>query len=82
MPAGVWTWRDGSGVCLLYKRWDDDVAALPEIPDGAKRVVMELSALARLLDGAPMKTAAQMEPTKKAVAHAAKAAAKKWVKKP
>ena len=75
-------WRDGSGVCLLYKRWDDDAAALPEIPDGAKRVVMEFSALARMLDGAPMKTATQMQPTPKAVAHAAKAAAKKWMKKP
>jgi transposase len=72
-------WRDESGVCLLYKRWDDDEAALPEVPDGAKHVTMELSALARLLRGAPVTTPTQVEPTAKATARAARAAARTWL---
>jgi transposase len=72
-------WRDHNGVCILYKRWDDDVASLPEIADGSTHVTMDRSALARLLAGTPATTASQVEPTAKQVAHTAKAAAKKWM---
>jgi transposase len=74
-------WRDGSGVCLLYKRWDDDVASLPEITEGAVHVTMDRAALAHLLAGTPATTTAQVEPTAKQVARAAKAAAKKVLAK-
>jgi transposase len=74
-------WRDGSGVCLLYKRWDDDEASLPELADGAVHVTMEREALARLLAGTPATTTAQTEPTAKQVARAAKKAAKKFLAK-
>ena len=42
-------WRDENGVCLLYKRWDDDVASLPEIGDGVTHVTIDSDSLARLL---------------------------------
>ena len=66
-------------MCLLYKRWDDDIASLPEIADGATHVTMDRSALSRLLVGSPARSAAQAEPTTKQVSRAAKAAAKKWM---
>ena len=72
-------WRDASGVCLVYKRWDDDTAALPEIADGATRVVMDMKALGQLLVGTPMTTAVAAEPTAKTVARAAKSSAEKWM---
>jgi len=74
-------WRDKSGVCLIYKRWDDDTAALPDIADGATRVTMDMKALAQLLEGTPMMTAAPTEPTAQMVARAAKASAKTWMTK-
>lgn len=75
-------WRDGTGVCLLYKRWDDDVAALPDLANDAVRVAMDRGALARLLAGTPASTAVtEREPTPKQVARAAKKAAKKFLQK-
>jgi transposase len=45
-------WRDTTGWCLLYKRLDENVVALPtHIPDGATSVSVDAKALARLLDG-------------------------------
>jgi transposase len=72
-------WRDGNGVCLLYKRWDDDEAQLPTIPEGADRVVMDMAALARLLSGVPTLSKMQVEPTAKDVARAARTAARKMM---
>jgi transposase len=45
-------WRDTTGWCLLYKRLDENVVALPaHIPDGATSISVDAAALARLLDG-------------------------------
>ena len=45
-------WRDATGWCLLYKRLDENVVALPEhVPDGVVSVDVDAAALARLLDG-------------------------------
>lgn len=45
-------WRDKTGWCLLYKRLDENVVALPErVPNGATSVVVDARALGRLLDG-------------------------------
>jgi transposase len=45
-------WRDTTGWCLLYKRLDENVVALPvHVPDGAVAVGVDGAALARLLDG-------------------------------
>ena len=68
-------WRDTNGFCLLYKRWDDDVAALPEIPDGTTRVTMDAATLARLLDGAALKASTPAPPTTRDVVRAGRALA-------
>ena len=45
-------WRDATGWCLLYKRLDKNVVALPtSIPAGATSVWIDPRALSRLLDG-------------------------------
>ena len=44
-------WRDTTGFCILYKRLDSLVFALPEIPRGATGVVLDARALSALLDG-------------------------------
>lgn len=45
-------WRDKTGWCLLYKRLDENVVALPEhVAPGAQSVSVDARALARLLDG-------------------------------
>lgn len=44
-------WRDATGFCLLYKRLDARVFALPEVKDGATRVSLDAAALSTLLDG-------------------------------
>ena len=72
-------WRDENGVCLLYKRWDDDVAWLPDIGDGVAHVTIDSDSLARLLRGTPATTTAPIESTAKQVAHAAKSSAKRWM---
>ena len=65
-------WRDGSGFCLLYKRLDARLFALPvDLPADATRVTLEAGALAALLDGAPEEPPRQ--PTMKETARAAKA---------
>lgn len=60
-------WRDASGWCLLYKRLDENVVALPtRIPDGATAVAVDAAALARLLDGVkPQKLETEREVAKK-----------------
>lgn len=44
-------WRDGSGFCLLYKRLDTRVFALPELAEGVTRVNLDAQSLSALLDG-------------------------------
>jgi len=60
-------WRDTTGWCLLYKRLDENVVALPtHIPDGATSVSVDAKALARLLDGVkPQKLETEREVAKK-----------------
>lgn len=70
-------WRDSTGVCLLYKRWDDEEAALPEIGDDAIAVTMDAAALERLLRGTPADPIVRRQPTTKDIARAAKAVARK-----
>ncbi len=45
-------WRDATGFCLLYKRLDTRLFALPDAPADATRVVLDAGALSALLDGA------------------------------
>lgn len=67
-------WRDATGWCLLYKRLDKLVIALPtSIPAGAATLVMDPRGLARLLDGvarAPRETARDIARRAKAKARA------------
>ena len=44
-------WRDTSGWCLLYKRLDVRVVALPDIVDGKTSISLDGRALAVLLEG-------------------------------
>lgn len=44
-------WRDATGFCLLYKRLDARVFALPPMEDGTTRVSLDAAALSKLLDG-------------------------------
>jgi transposase len=72
-------WRDATGWCLLYKRFDKFVAALPaSIPDGAKSVAIDPRGLSKLLDG----VARVRRETAKDVARSAKAKARALIKTP
>lgn len=72
-------WRDATGWCLLYKRLDKNVVALPSsIPEGAKSVWIEPRAMSRLLDG----VARVRRETAKDVAQQAKAKARALIKAP
>jgi transposase len=72
-------WRDASGWCLLYKRLDKNVVALPaSIPDGAKSMWIDPRSLSRLLDG----VARVRRETAKDVAKQAKAKARALIKTP
>jgi transposase len=72
-------WRDATGWCLLYKRLDKNVVALPtSIPEGAKSVWIDPRALSRLLDG----VARVQRETPKDVAKHAKAKARALIKAP
>jgi transposase len=72
-------WRDATGWCLLYKRLDKNVVALPSsIPEGAKSVTIDPRALAKLLDG----VARRQRETAKDVAKAAKSKARELIKSP
>lgn len=44
-------WRDSSGFCLLYKRLDARVFALPELDEGVTKVSLDARSLSTLLDG-------------------------------
>ena len=44
-------WRDKSGWCLLYKRLDRRIVAVPDVVDGKTSVALDARALAALLDG-------------------------------
>jgi transposase len=45
-------WRDATGWCLLAKRLDKHVVALPhDIPSGASSIAVDAAILAALLDG-------------------------------
>ena len=45
-------WRDATGWCLLAKRLDKHVVALPhDIPKGASSIAVDAAILAALLDG-------------------------------
>ena len=72
-------WRDATGWCLLYKRLDKNVVALPtSIPDGAKSAWIDPRSLSRLLDG----IARVRRETAKDVAKVAKAKARTLIKAP
>lgn len=72
-------WRDATGWCLLYKRFDKLVVAFPSsIPEGAASVVMDPRGLARLLDG----VARPRRQTAKEVARDAKAKIRRLIKPP
>lgn len=72
-------WRDATGWCLLYKRLDKNVVALPSsIPDGAKSVSIDPRALSKLLDG----VARVRRQTDKDVAREAKSKARALIKQP
>jgi transposase len=72
-------WRDATGWCLLYKRLDKNVVALPtSIPEGAKSVWIDPRALSRLLDG----VARVQRETATDVAKHAKAKARALIKAP
>lgn len=44
-------WRDKSGWCLLYKRLDVRVVAMPDVLDGKTSIALDGRTLAALLDG-------------------------------
>ena len=72
-------WRDATGWCVLYKRLDKNVVALPtSIPEGAVSVTIDPRALSKLLDG----VARVRRETAKDVAKAAKTKARALIKKP
>lgn len=67
-------WRDGTGWCLLSKRLDGRVVALPgNIPAGASSITVDSRTLAALLDGVVRRRGE----TAKSIARAARAAAEK-----
>lgn len=64
-------WRDSTGFCLLCKRLDVRLFALPaDLPANATRVTLEAGALATLLDGVSEEPPRQ--PTTRETARAAK----------
>jgi len=65
-------WRDATGFCLLYKRLDTRVFALPDLPAQGTRVTLDARSLAVLLDGAPVEPIPRA--TAKDMARAARAA--------
>jgi transposase len=67
-------WRDATGFCILYKRLDGRVFAVPDAPAGTSRVALDLDELAMLLDGGFEE--APRRPTPKEVARAARALAR------
>jgi transposase len=72
-------WRDATGFCILYKRLDSLVFALPDIPRGAARIVLDTRTLSTLLDG--VAESAPPPTTVKGVARAAKALARERLRK-
>jgi transposase len=67
-------WRDGTGWCLLAKRLDERIVALPaNIPEGASSVTVDARALAALLDG----VVRRRSETARSIARAARDAAEK-----
>jgi len=44
-------WRDSSGFCILYKRLEGRLFPVPEAPAGARRLELDVDALAALLEG-------------------------------
>lgn len=73
-------WADDGGVTILYRRLDGVEVDLPEVPDGATSVQMDMGALRRLLRGASRVTSTTVEPTVRDVARAAKSAARKMLR--
>ncbi|MBI2307909.1 MAG: IS66 family insertion sequence element accessory protein TnpB [Rhodocyclales bacterium] len=72
-------WRDATGWCLLYKRFDKNVVPLPaSVPAGAKSVVIDPRAFAKLLDG----VARVRRETAKDVARTAKEKVRTLIKAP
>jgi transposase len=70
-------WRDTTGWCVLYKRFDEHRVPLPStIPDGAASMSIDARLLAKLLDGVPRRE------TAKEVARKAKSKAREMIKAP
>jgi transposase len=68
-------WRDATGFCLLYKRLDSRLFAVPDIPVDATHISLDAKALSVLLDGAVEMP--PTPPTDRDVARAARSLAKK-----
>lgn len=67
-------WRDSSGFCLLYKRLDARVFAVPETRDGVPAISIDAAAMSALLDG--VIRAPPPPSTERDIARAARLAAK------
>lgn len=73
-------WMDDDGASILYRRLDALEVALPDIPEGATSVSMDLSSFHRLLRGARRATPSDVSPTVRDVARSAKEVARKIVR--
>jgi transposase len=72
-------WRDATGFCLLYKRLDARVFALPDVAPTATHVNLDARALSALLDGAAEDSTQRT--TARDIARAAKLAVKEHLAK-
>jgi transposase len=67
-------WRDTTGFCILYKRLEGRLFPVPEAPAGARRLELDVDALAALLEGAA--ELPPRAPTAREVARAARSLAR------
>jgi len=67
-------WRDSTGFCILYKRLEGRLFPVPEAPADARRLELDVDALAALLEGAEEQP--PRAPTVKEIAHAARSIAR------
>lgn len=72
-------WADDVGFTILYRRLEGGEVTLPDVPDGASSVSMDLASFRQLLRGGQRVTPSAVEPTVRDVARAAKKIARKMV---